>query len=150
MAANCESQINLIDANTVSIKYIVGGWLTLSFCIIGKHESLFGQEFDLTHFRLGIITNIFTVVVLLHPRMRNSSTHVYLLALSVCNIFLLAGLMISYSIKSIGKLVCSFIGIGPEIVSIINHQLRFSIIIGKVMTLNLFASSSLLLLFLLS
>lgn len=35
--------------------------------------------------------------------MRNSSTHVYLLALSVCNIFLLAGLTINYAIKSIGK-----------------------------------------------
>lgn len=44
MATNCESQINLIDANTVSIKYIVGGWLTLSFCIIGKLKK--NQEFN--------------------------------------------------------------------------------------------------------
>lgn len=52
---------------------------------------------------LGIITNIFTVIVLIHPRMRNSSTHVYLMALSACNVFLLVGLMINYSLKSIGK-----------------------------------------------
>ncbi|CAF2372652.1 unnamed protein product [Rotaria sp. Silwood2] len=57
--------------------------------------------FDL--FDLSIITNIFTVIVLLHPRMRNSSTHVYLMALSVCNIFLLIGLVINYSIKSIAS-----------------------------------------------
>ena len=50
-----------------------------------------------------MITNIFTVVVLIHPRMRNSSTHVYLMALSACNIFLLLGLMINYSIKSMGR-----------------------------------------------
>jgi hypothetical protein len=50
-----------------------------------------------------MITNIFTVIVLLHPRMRNSSTHVYLMALSACNVFLLAGLMLNYSLKSIGK-----------------------------------------------
>ena len=41
--------------------------------------------------------------------MRNSSTHVYLMALSACNIFLLAGLMINYSLKSIGKHICSLI-----------------------------------------
>ncbi|CAF1402830.1 unnamed protein product [Adineta steineri] len=64
---------------------MLGGWLTLIFCISG------------------VITNIFTVVVLLHPRMRNSSTHVYLMALSACNIFLLVGLTINYSIKSIAS-----------------------------------------------
>ncbi|CAF3877192.1 unnamed protein product [Adineta steineri] len=85
MALNCSVEVNLIDSNTVSIKYIVGGWLTLIFCLFG------------------IITNIFTVVVLLHPRMRNSSTHVYLMALSACNIFLLTGLMINYSLKSIAS-----------------------------------------------
>ncbi|CAF0796793.1 unnamed protein product [Rotaria sp. Silwood1] len=85
MPLNCTAEPNIIDSNTVSIKYIVGGWLTLIFCIFG------------------IITNIFTVVVLLHPRMRNSSTHVYLMALSVCNIFLLIGLVINYSIKSIAS-----------------------------------------------
>ncbi|CAF0808250.1 unnamed protein product [Rotaria sordida] len=63
----------------------IGGWLTLLFC------------------SFGIVTNIFTVIVLSHPRMRNSSTHVYLMALSVCNIFLLAGLMINYSLKSIAS-----------------------------------------------
>lgn len=50
------------------------------------------------------MTNIFTVIVLLHPRMRNSSTHVYLMVLSACNIFLLAGIMINYSLKSIGNI----------------------------------------------
>ena len=35
--------------------------------------------------------------------MTNSSTHVYLIALSVCNIFLLVGIGFNYSIKSIGK-----------------------------------------------
>ncbi|UJR30992.1 hypothetical protein I4U23_018503 [Adineta vaga] len=85
MALNCSAEVNLIDSNTVSIKYIVGGWLTLIFCLFG------------------IMTNIFTVVVLLHPRMRNSSTHVYLMALSICNIFLLTGLMINYSLKSIAS-----------------------------------------------
>ena len=58
---------------------------------------------DRTSYSSGILNNIFTVIVLLHPRMRNSSTHVYLMALSACNIFLLAGLMINYSLKSIGK-----------------------------------------------
>ncbi|CAF1192356.1 unnamed protein product [Rotaria sordida] len=82
---NCSVELNIIDSNTVSIKYIVGGWLTLIFSIFG------------------IITNIFTVIVLLHPRMRNSSTHVYLMALSVCNIFLLIGLVINYSVKSIAS-----------------------------------------------
>ncbi len=33
---NCTAEANLIDSNTVSIKYIVGGWLTLIFCIFGK------------------------------------------------------------------------------------------------------------------
>ncbi|CAF3989440.1 unnamed protein product [Rotaria sp. Silwood2] len=85
MSLNCSSEPKLIDATTVSIKYVVGGWLTLLFCVSG------------------IVTNIFTVVVLSHPRMRNSSTHVYLMALSACNIFLLAGLMINYSLKSIAS-----------------------------------------------
>ena len=142
MTTNCESQINLIDANTVSIKYIVGGWLTLSFCIIGKLKNLFEKYHCIS---LGIITNIFTVVVLLHPRMRNSSTHVYLLALSVCNIFLLAGLMISYSIKSIGKFAWSLKSIGPEIVPIINHRfpIRSFNYHRKVMTLNSFVQKGL-------
>ncbi|CAF0768126.1 unnamed protein product [Didymodactylos carnosus] len=83
MSINCSQETYKIDISTISIKYIAGGWLTLIFCLFG------------------IITNIFTVVVLCHPRMRNSSTHVYLLALSACNIFLLAGLMINYSLKSI-------------------------------------------------
>jgi len=52
-----------------------------------------------------MITNIFTVIVLIHPRMRNSSTHVYLMALSACNVFLLAGIMLNYSLKSIGKYI---------------------------------------------
>ncbi|CAF1617858.1 unnamed protein product [Rotaria sp. Silwood1] len=85
MSLNCSAEPKLIDATTVSIKYVVGGWLTLIFCVSG------------------IVTNIFTVVVLSHPRMRNSSTHVYLMALSACNIFLLAGLMINYSLKSIAS-----------------------------------------------
>jgi len=33
---NCTAEPNLIDPNTVSIKYIVGGWLTLIFFIFGK------------------------------------------------------------------------------------------------------------------
>ncbi|CAF1642826.1 unnamed protein product [Adineta ricciae] len=49
MSLNCSLETNLIDSRTVSIKYIVGGWLTLIFCVSG------------------IVTNIFTVVVLLHP-----------------------------------------------------------------------------------
>lgn len=85
MTLNCSAEVNAIDSNTVSIKYIVSGWLTLIFCVFG------------------MITNTFTVIVLLHPRMRNSSTHVYLMALSACNVFLLAGLMINYSLKSIAS-----------------------------------------------
>ena len=103
MAVNCSAEVSLIDANTVSIKYIVGGWLTLMFCVCGKKYFLFVEHKVNFCSWLGMITNIFTVVVLLHPRMRNSSTHVYLMALSACNIFFLAGLMINYSLKSIGN-----------------------------------------------
>lgn len=102
MQLNCTAETNLIDSTTVSIKYIVGGWLTLLFCVSGKRVHCFRSLRSTDP--LGIITNIFTVVVLLHPRMRNSSTHVYLMALSACNIFLLLGLMINYSLKSIGKM----------------------------------------------
>ena len=102
MSLNCSAEVNRIDWNTVSIKYIVGGWLTLLFCVFGE-ENNDEQDEDVSFFSSGIITNIFTVIVLIHPRMRNSSTHVYLMALSACNIFLSAGLMINYSLKSIGK-----------------------------------------------
>ena len=39
MALNCSVGVNEIDANTVSIKYIVGGWLTLIFCVFGRTSS---------------------------------------------------------------------------------------------------------------
>jgi hypothetical protein len=82
MSLNCSAETNVIDSNTVSIKYIVGGWLTLIFCVFGKiNENYFRKK--TLFFILGIITNIFTVVVLLHPRMRNSSTHVYLMAFEI-------------------------------------------------------------------
>lgn len=107
MKTNCSFEKNLIDSNTVSIKYIVGGWLTFTFCVSGLPSLLNStrkrQNFVFFFAFRGIVTNIFTNVVLLHPRMRNSSTHVYLLALSFCNIFLLGGILINYSIKSIGK-----------------------------------------------
>ncbi|CAF1341926.1 unnamed protein product [Rotaria magnacalcarata] len=85
MSLNCSIEVKTIDSTTVTIKYLVGGWLTLMFC------------------SCGIMTNIFTVVILMHPRMRNSSTHVYLMVLSACNIFLLAGIAFNYSIKSIAS-----------------------------------------------
>ena len=107
MTLNCSAETNTIDSNTVSIKYIVSGWLTLIFCVFGNYEISFCFSLSLSFISLiysGMITNTFTVIVLLHPRMRNSSTHVYLMALSACNVFLLAGLLINYSLKSIGKL----------------------------------------------
>jgi hypothetical protein len=41
---NCSVETNLIDSNTVSIKYIVGGWLTLIFCIFGKQKIFFFNQ----------------------------------------------------------------------------------------------------------
>ena len=38
MSLNCSSETNAIDSNTVSIKYIVGGWLTLIFCLCGRND----------------------------------------------------------------------------------------------------------------
>ena len=38
MSLNCTAETNLIDSNTVSIKYIIGGWLTLLFCVSGKER----------------------------------------------------------------------------------------------------------------
>ena len=35
MPLNCSVEENSIDSNTVSIKYVVGGWLTLALCISG-------------------------------------------------------------------------------------------------------------------
>ena len=40
MSLNCSSETNAIDSNTVSIKYIVGGWLTLIFCLFGTNEKV--------------------------------------------------------------------------------------------------------------
>jgi hypothetical protein len=47
---------------------------------------------------IGLILNSFTIVVLLHPRMRNS-TNAYLTALSIANIFCLIFFIIMYSLR---------------------------------------------------
>lgn len=44
MSLNCSSEANRIDSNTVSIKYIVGGWLTLAFCVFGRTNDLFENK----------------------------------------------------------------------------------------------------------
>lgn len=47
---------------------------------------------------IGLILNSFTIVVLLHPRMRNS-TNAYLTALSIANIFCLIFFIIMYALR---------------------------------------------------
>jgi hypothetical protein len=48
---------------------------------------------------VGLLLNIFTVVVLLHPRLRNFSTNAYLTALSISNVVCLFYFITSYSIR---------------------------------------------------
>lgn len=50
---------------------------------------------------IGIVLNGFTIVVLLHPRMRNFSTNAYLTALSIANIFCLINFIFFYSLRYI-------------------------------------------------
>ena len=48
---------------------------------------------------IGVILNTLTIIILLHPRMRNFSTNIYLTALSVANIVCLINYIFLYSIR---------------------------------------------------
>ena len=50
---------------------------------------------------IGVILNSFTILVLLHPRLRSFSTNAYLTALSLANIVCLANFIFLYSLRYI-------------------------------------------------
>lgn len=65
----------------VDIRLFVYGWIVLPIALIG------------------LILNGFTVIVLLHPRMRNFSTNVYLTTLSIANMVCLLNFIFLYSLR---------------------------------------------------
>jgi hypothetical protein len=67
----------------LNTKLIVYGWMMLPLAIIG------------------LLLNGFTILVLLHPRMRNFSTNAYLTALSIANIICLINFIFLYSLRYI-------------------------------------------------
>lgn len=67
----------------VDIRLFVYGWVVLPVAIIG------------------LVLNSFTILVLLHPRMRNFSTNAYLTTLSLANIVCLINFILLYSIRYI-------------------------------------------------
>ena len=67
----------------ILLRHIVYGWICLPISIVG------------------LILNGFTIMVLLHPRMRTFSTNIYLTALSIANIVCLINYMFLYSIRYI-------------------------------------------------
>ncbi|CAF0937540.1 unnamed protein product [Brachionus calyciflorus] len=65
----------------VNIRLYVYGWIVLPIAIIG------------------LILNGFTIIVLLHPKMRNFSTNVYLTTLSIANMACLLNFIFLYSLR---------------------------------------------------
>ena len=88
------------DLLVLNIKFIVYVWIMMPLSAIG------------------FILNGFTIAVLLHPRMRNS-TNAYLTALSVANIFCLLFFLIMYSFRFM-----------------LSYELFKNVIILKVFTMN--------------
>ena len=65
----------------IQLRYIIYGWICLPISIIG------------------LVLNSFTIIVLLHSRMRNFSTNIYLTALSIANIVCLINYIFLYSLR---------------------------------------------------
>jgi neuromedin U receptor 2 len=65
----------------IKLRYIVYGFICLPISVIG------------------VLLNSLTIIILLHPRMRNFSTNIYLTALSVANIVCLINYIFLYSLR---------------------------------------------------
>ena len=65
----------------IKLRYTVYGWICLPVSVIG------------------LVLNSFTIIILLHPRMRNFSTNIYLTALSAANIVCLINYIFLYSLR---------------------------------------------------